>query len=111
MNRIAMSQAASALLRALVARSGAARDRILLINVKSVEWCSLTFSGERHSIELRVSPPNSDAIANRMCAGLEDAEFCIPNLIVADIAVTDTSYRSADGSTLVTIEALTVADD
>jgi hypothetical protein len=46
-----------------------------------------------------------------MCANLEDAEFAIPGLIVADIAVSGTPRRSADGSTNLTIEALTIADD
>lgn len=111
MNRIAMSQAASALLRALIARSGAPRDRILLIDVESVDWRSLTFTGERHSIELRVSAPNSETIVERMCAGLEDAEFSIPGLLVADIRLAGTPQSAADGSTELRIEALTLADD
>lgn len=111
MNRMAMSQAASALLRALIARSGAPRDRILLTDVQSVDWRSLTFTGERHSIELRVSAPHSEAVVERMCAGLEDAEFSIPRLVVADIAVTAGPKRSGDGSTMLTIEALTIAED
>lgn len=111
MIKMAMSQAASALLRALIARSGATRDRILLIDVQSVDWRSLTFTGERHSIDLRVSPPHSQAIVERMCSGLEDAEFSIPGIIVADIGVTGSPVRSADGSITISIEALTVADD
>ena len=111
MTRMALSQSASALLRALIARSGEPRHRILLIDAQSVDWRSLTLSGERHSIALRVSPPHSDAIAQRMCANLEDAEFAIPGLIVADIAVSGAPRRSADGSTHVTIEALTIAED
>jgi hypothetical protein len=105
-----MSQAASALLRALIARSGAPRDRILLIDVRSVDWRSLTFTGERHWIELRVSAPHSAAIVERMCAGLEDTEFSIPGIVVADIHVAEAPSRSADGSTSLTIEALTIAD-
>ena len=111
MIKLTMSQAASALLRALIARSGAPRDRILLIDVQSVDWRSLTFTGERHSIELRVSPPHSQAIVERMCSGLEDAEFTIPGIIVADIGIAGSPIRSKDGSTLISIEALTVADD
>jgi hypothetical protein len=53
MNRIPMSTAAAALLRVLIARSGAPRDRILLSDAQSIDWRSLTFTGERHSIELR----------------------------------------------------------
>ena len=111
MMKMAMSQAASALLRALIARSGAPRDRILLIDVQSADWRSLTFTGERHSIDLRVSPPHSQAIIDRMCSGLEDAEFSIPGIIVADIGLAGSPVALADGSITISIEALTVADD
>jgi hypothetical protein len=111
MMKMAMSQAASALLRALIARSGAPRDRILLIDVQSVDWRSLTFTGERHSFDLRVSAPHSQAIVERMCSGLEDAQFSIPGIIVADISLAGSPVLSADGSTTISIEALTVAED
>jgi hypothetical protein len=45
-----------------------------------------------------------------MCAGLDDAEFSIPGQIVADIAVAGAAERGSDGSTSVTIEALTVGE-
>ena len=111
MNRIPMSPAASSLLRALIGRAGVSRDRILLSDVRSVDWRSLTFNGERHQIELRVTAPDSRLIVDRMCAGLEDAEFSIPGVIVADIGVVGEIKSSFDRSTSVTIEALTVAED
>jgi hypothetical protein len=46
-----------------------------------------------------------------MCAGLEDAEFSIPGLLVADIGLAGAARRALDGATDLTIEALTVADD
>ena len=108
MNRIPMSAAASSLLRALVARAGVPRDRILLSEASSVDWQSLTFTGERHQIELRVPRPNSGEVIDRMCRGLEDAEFSIPGLLVADIGVVGAPAVALDGSTTVTIEALTI---
>jgi hypothetical protein len=111
MNRLAISAAASALLRVLTARAGVTRDRILLSDIVSVDWRSLTFTGERHEIELRIPGPVSMAVAERMCAGLEDAEFSIPGIIVADIAVAGTPTRAPDGSTSLMIEALTVSAD
>jgi hypothetical protein len=110
MLKIAMSSAASNLLRALIARAGVPRDRILLTNIQSTDWQSLTLTGERHELELRVSPPHSEAVASRMCSGLEDAEFSIPGLIVADIMVAGGPHRESDGSTRVTIEALTIVE-
>ena len=110
MNRIAMSAAASALLRALIARAGVPRDRILLTDLQTIDWQSLTFVGERHQFRLRVPGRDSSAVVERMCAGLEDAEFSIRGQIVADIAVLGEPVRANDGSTTLTIEALTVAE-
>ena len=42
---------------------------------------------------------------------LEDAEFVIPGVIVADIAIVEPPRRARDGSTELAIEALTVASD
>lgn len=111
MNRLPMSAAASALLRALAARSRAPRDRILLSDVRSVDWQSLTFTGERHEIELRIPGPNSREVVDRMCDRLGDAEFSIPGVIVADIGVAEGPALALDGSTTVKIEALTIAVD
>lgn len=103
-----MSSAAANLLRALIARAGVARDRILLTDMQSTDWQSLTLTGERHQFELRVAPPHSDRIVDRMCWGIEDAEFSIPGLIVADIARCGEPVLESDGSTRITIEALTI---
>lgn len=111
MNRLPMSPAASALLRCLVGRSGVSRDRILLTDVVSVDWRSLTFNGERHQFELRITGPHSDSIVERMCHGLEDAEFSIPGVVVADIGVNASPARGPDGSTIIGIEALTLESD
>ena len=111
MIKIVMSPAASALLRALIGRARVGPDRILLTEVQSVDWRSLTFSGERHQIHLRVPGPDAREIVERMCDNLEDAEFSIPGLFVADIAVLGTPRRALDASISLTIEALTIAAD
>ena len=110
MNRIDMSSAASGLLRALIARAGVPRDRILLTDVRSTDWQSLTFVGERHEFSLRIPGRDSPSVVEQMCAGLEDAEFSIAGQIVADIAVLGQPTRGCDGSTSITIEALTVGE-
>jgi hypothetical protein len=111
MNRIAMSPAAAGLLRALIARSGAPRDRILLSDLQTIDWRSLTFAGERHHLQLRIPGPGSREFAAAMCSGLEDAEFSIPGVLVADIAVVGEPVPGPDRSTCLTIEALTVSED
>lgn len=112
MNRILLSSAAAALLRAVLARAGISREDVLLTDVRSVDWQSLTIVGERHEIALRIPGPNAAALAAALCAGLAEAEFAIPRQIVADIVVADGPTQSADGSVSLSIEALTVfADD
>lgn len=111
MNRVAMSSAGLAVLRTLVRRARLSHDRILLTDSKSVEWSSLTFNGERHELDLRIPAPHAMLVVSRMCDGLEDAEFNIPRMIVADVAVTAGPHEAPDGSVTLTIEALTVADD
>lgn len=105
-----MSAAASALLRELIARAGVPQNRILLTDVRSIDWQSLTFIGERHELHLRIAPPRSADIGRRMCENLEDADFNIPGHIVADVAVRAGPEKSVDGSTLLTVEALTIQE-
>jgi len=107
---MALSRAASGLLRALLERIGDQRDRILLSEVQSVDWQSLTFAGERHLMQLRIPGPGADLIVGRFIDGIEDAEFSIPGQIVADIAVAGAPARALDGSITLEIEALTVTE-
>ena len=110
MMKIAMSRPASALLSALLDRAHQDRDRILLSQVRSVDWQSLTFVGERHWIELRIIGDNDVRLAERLTCGLSDAEFTIPGHFVADILVSGEPRREADGGLTLTIEALTIAE-
>ena len=108
--KLALSPAAVGLLRALIGRAAVPRDRIMLSDWQSVEWESLTFVGERHKIQLRISGPDSGAVAGRLTEGLADADFAIPGQIVADITVVGQAETACDGSTIVRIEALTIAE-
>ena len=110
MNKIAISPAASALLRLLAARARVSRDRILLTEIASADWQSLTFTGERHQMSLRVTGADSREAVELMRSGLEDAEFSIPGLLVADIGILSGPRGGFDGSTELTIEALTIAE-
>ena len=110
MMKLAMSTAAAGLLRALLARTGVERNRILLTNFRSSEWNSLTFAGERHHILLRIPGPGAAHLAALLVDGLEDAEFAIPGQIVADIALARAPAEMDDGAVMIEIEALTVAE-
>ena len=104
-----MSPAAAAVVRALLARAGVDRDRILLTDVQSVDWQSLTFIGERHRIIMRVTGPSAQDVTDRMTSGIGEAEFHVPGHIVADIVLFGDAVRDADGSVSVEFEALTIA--
>lgn len=110
MMRVPISPAAVALYRSLVERSGVPRDQVLLSSIRSVDWQSLTLSGERHEVQIRLVGDDANAAAERLCEGLADAEFTLSGLIVADICVVRSPRPAADGSIEVGIEALTIEE-
>ncbi len=110
MMKMRMSRPATGLLRGLLARAGEDRDRILLIEWKSVDWQSLTFVGERHEIQLRITGPDSAALASRLTGGIGDDDFPLPGHFVADMLVARPPRREADGSHTLMLEALTIEE-
>ena len=78
MLNMVMSAAASGLLRALLDRAGDQRNRILLSDIHSVDWQSLTLAGERHLVTLRIPGPDAERMVAAFILGIEDAEFAIP---------------------------------
>ena len=110
MMRLPMSPAASGLLRELIRRGRCGRDRILLTELTSNEWQSLTFVGERHRLDIRIAGPDAGSVAALMITGIEDAEFSITGQIVADVRCKGKPQAAPDGSVTLTIEALTVEE-
>ena len=110
MNRLPMSKAGAALLRALVSRACVEPDRILLTDYRSSDWQSLTFIGERHELRFRVPGPDARKIYDTMTRNLTEDEFSIPRQILADIAVFGSPTSESDGSISFSLEALTIAD-
>ena len=110
MMKLALSPAAAGLLRALLGRAGVDRNRILLTDFRSTDWRSLTFTGERHRIDLRIPGPAAGAVAELLTEGLGDAEFALTGHIVADIAVAGAMVEHPDGAISLRVEALTVEE-
>lgn len=111
MNRLRMTQAASSLLRNLLGRSGTHSNRIVLTDWTSIDWQSLTFLGERHRAGFVVSGENAMAIAASWTRDLPEAEFDLGTAgFVAEIALAAPLSVREDGSVLVQLEALTIAD-
>lgn len=110
MNRLPMSKAGAALLRALLARALVDADRILLTEYRSTDWQSLTFVGERHEMRFRIPGPDADQILARMTGDLTDTDFTIPKQIVADVVVYGQPTHERDGAISFSIEALTIEE-
>jgi len=110
MMRLPLSSAASSLLRALARRAEVPRDRILLIEWASTDWQSLTFVGERHRIALRICGPAANDACRRLIDDIEEADFVLVGHVLAEIAVMEPPAPSDDGSVVLTIEALTIAE-
>ena len=110
MNRIPMSKAGTALLRALLTRALVDPDRILLTDYRSSDWQSLTFVGERHEMRFRVPGPDAQKTYEALTGNLTDDEFSLPRQILADIAVFGPTTTESDGSISFGLEALTIAD-
>ncbi len=109
MSRAPLSAAAALLLRSLMARAGLGRDRIFVSKICSVDWQSLTFTGERHEIGLRLPGRDSADTLARLRDGLAEAEWALNGHVVADILIVATR-TSSDGSIDVDLEALTLSD-
>jgi len=109
MNRAPLSPAAALLLRSLVARAGLAHHRIFISKFRSVDWQSLTFTGERHEIGLRLPGPDAQDALARLRDGLAEAEWDLNGHVVADILIV-AAQSSSDGSIEVDLEALTLSD-
>ncbi|WP_294174599.1 hypothetical protein [uncultured Sphingomonas sp.] len=104
-----MTSAACGLLRALVARAG--NDRILLSDWTTIDWHSLTFSGEKHHAGLVFSGTDAPARVDRWAGGLAEADLDLGTSgFLAEIALAAPPRTRDDGSVLVEVEALTIAD-
>lgn len=106
-----LSTAGGALLRALLARVGEDRSRVLLTSWLSVDWQSLTFVGERHMASFSISGGDAVGLARRFTEGLADADLPLGGgRFVADLQVMDRSDPTPEGAVVVELEALTLED-
>ncbi len=107
--RSPLSLAAAALLRSLLARTGLDQNRIVVGRFQSVDWQSLTFTGERHEITLRIACPDAARALGLLRDGLAEAEWALEGHVVAEILIVGEDVEP-DGSILVDLEALPLSD-
>lgn len=76
--------------------------------IRSRPWASVTFSGARHELALRLAGPRAGEAAERLAACLDTAEFKLRGHIVADIALV--TQETAEDGVRLRLEALTVEE-
>jgi hypothetical protein len=104
-----ISVSAAQLLRALVKRIALNMNRISIGRIRSVDWQSLTFTGERHEISLRLAGPDPHLALEALRVELRHAEWQLDGHIVAEILIVDEQVFD-DGSITLEIEALTLCE-
>ncbi|MGB3752371.1 MAG: hypothetical protein WA954_00555 [Parerythrobacter sp.] len=57
------------------------------VNQTERPWASITFSGERHRLELVFEGERAIAAGEALIAALPDHEFTLPRLLVADATI------------------------
>lgn len=77
--------------------------------LRSRPWASITFSGERHVLDLRLRGPGARAAMDIFLTGLTEREFALRGHVLVDIAACE-RVDEADMVHL-TLEALTVAEN
>lgn len=107
------NDATTALLRGLCARLGGF-GTVAFEEIVSRSWASVTFTGARHKIAMRLDGGGAEAAAAAFVDNLEAAEFRLRGHILADIAlVSEERWTGTDGAARIRIrlEALTVEDN
>lgn len=113
--RTMISGAQGALLRGirrfLEAETGGAFPFMIVEATYSEPWASVTFTGQRHRLELSFTG-GSEAQVDALVCALGQAELVVPGHIVADIALIEHEMRDGDPQPRhrLIFEALTVAD-
>lgn len=97
----------------LAALPGGEVPAMVVEEMETEPWASVTFAGWRHRIELRLEGDGQavEAAVERAGALIERADLTLPGHLLAEIAVTGADSRWLDGgqmATCLTIEALTV---
>lgn len=77
--------------------------------IASRPWASATFSGEGHTIGVRLGGPQAGTAADAVLPGLEECEIPLPGHILIDVAC-DGEMRTG-GEVLLSLTALTIEAD
>lgn len=101
------NDATTALIRALTVNFVNFRS-LVFEEIRSRSWASVTFTGARHEISMRLDGDGAEAAADAFLSDLDIAEFRLRGHILADIALV--TRNIVEDGVRIRIEALTVED-
>lgn len=74
----------------------------------SQDWTSITFSGSRHRVRLRLEGKDAGAAANALLADLAEAALDLRDHILVDLAIVSDERDKGGARVRLELEALTV---
>jgi hypothetical protein len=83
---------------------------VVIEEMRSRSWASVTFAGARHELTFRVSGAGAAEAADDFIRHLEAREFELRGHIMADIALVSEERRDGEDRVRISLEALTVED-
>ncbi len=83
---------------------------VVVEEIRSRSWASVTFTGARHELTFRVEGEGAAAAADEFLGGVEAREFQLRGHIVADIALVSEERNDSGDWVRISLEALTVED-
>jgi hypothetical protein len=102
------ADAAEALARSLRGQFAGFAGAVEIDEIASRRWASITFTGARHRLSLRLAGPGARAAADAFLDELGEREFELKGHVVADIALKDKVVEEGEEAVRLTLEALTV---
>jgi hypothetical protein len=77
----------AAILRATAALAAPLGARLVIEELRSRDWASLTLTGARHELDVRLDGAGAQAALARVLAELPNASLSIPGRILAELVV------------------------
>ena len=108
MHEAARPDAGDQLVRALRAGFAALGAETCIEERTSRDWASITFSGARHRLKLRLEGDKAGAAADALLADLAEARFDLRGHMLVDLAVLLDERDESGARVRLVLEALTV---
>ena len=106
----ALTHAGAELARAAAAAFAGSEGRAEVEAVESRAWASVTFSGERHLLRLRLDGDGAGPAADAFLDGLAEREFALRGHILVDIVLRSDRRDPGGACVRLALEALTVEE-